>query len=226
MASTTGSSTAGRLDLRVLVVDDHDVFRRGLARLLREDGIDVLGEASGGRAAVRLADELRPDIVVMDLSMPDMTGLEATRQIVAGGSGARVVVLSVSGDESDVIDALVAGAVGYVGKDEKLERILSVLRAAADGDTVIPPRVGGEILRRLRAQPAPPDEDAPEASLSERELEVLRLIVDGHDNAAIAERLIISPHTVKNHVASIFDKLAVANRLQASVQALRRGIVS
>lgn len=214
------------LELRVLVVDDHDVFRRGLVRLLREDGIDVIAEASGGNAAVRLAAELRPEVVVMDLSMPDLSGLEATRQIVGGSSGARVVVLSVSGDESDVIEALVAGAVGYVGKDETLERILSVLRAAADGDTVIPPRVGGEILRRLRAQPARAEESEPEPSLSERELEVLRLIVDGHDNAAIAEALIISPHTVKNHVASIFDKLGVANRLQASVQALRRGIVS
>jgi DNA-binding NarL/FixJ family response regulator len=225
MSSATGSSP-DTLDLRVLVADDHDVFRRGLVRLLREDGIDVLGEASGGRAAVRLAEELRPEVVVMDLAMPDLSGLEATRQIVTGGSGARVVVLSVSGDESDVIDALVAGAVGYVGKDETLERILSVLRAAADGDTVIPPRVGGEILRRLRAQPARSEDTEPEANLSERELEVLRLIVDGQDNAAIAETLIISPHTVKNHVASIFDKLSVANRLQASVQALRRGIVS
>jgi DNA-binding NarL/FixJ family response regulator len=225
MSSATGS-TADGLDLRVLVVDDHDVFRRGLVRLLREDGVDVIGEASGGHAAVRLAEELHPDVVVMDLNMPDLGGTEATRRIVAGAGTARVVVLSVSGNDDDVIDALVAGATGYVGKDEPLERMLSVLRAAADGDTVIPPRVGGEILRRLRSQPAPAGATEPGASLSERELEVLRLIVDGQDNAAIAQALIISPHTVKNHVASIFEKLSVANRLQASVQALRRGLVS
>lgn len=223
--STTGPS-ADRLDLRVLVVDDHDVFRRGLVRLLREDGIDVIGEASGGHAGVRLAAELQPDVVVMDLSMPDLDGTEATRRIVAGDSGPRVVVLSVLGGDEDVIDALVAGAVGYVGKDETLDRIITVLRAAADGDTVIPPRVGGEILRRLRSQPPPADADERAANLSERELEVLRLIVDGHDNATIADELIISPHTVKNHVASIFEKLAVSNRLQASVQALRRGLVN
>lgn len=209
----------------MLVVDDHDVFRRGLVRLLREEGIDVVAEASGGRAGVRLASELRPDVALMDLSMPGMDGLEATREIVAGGSGARVVVLSVSGEDEAVIDALVAGALGYVRKDESLERILSVVRSAMDGDTVIPPRVGGEIMRRLRAQTSGRSDEDPVVELSERELEVLRLIVDGHDNAEIAAILIISPHTVKNHVASIFAKLGVANRLQASVQALRRGIV-
>lgn len=225
MSSSAGPAK-GRQDLRVVVVDDHDVFRRGLVRLLREEGVDVIGEASGGHAAVRLAEELRPEVVVMDLNMPDLAGVDATRRIAAGPSGARVVMLSVSGSESDMIDALVAGAVGYVGKDETLERILAVLRSAAEGDTVIPPRVGGEILSRLRAQPAAVDAAGADSNLSGRELEVLRLIVDGHDNAAIAEVLIISPHTVKNHVASIFEKLSVANRLQASVQALRRGLIS
>ena len=225
MGSSTRPANTGAQDLRVVVVDDHDVFRRGLVRLLREEGVDVIGEASGGHAAVRLAEELRPDVVVMDLNMPDLAGVDATRRIASGDSGARIVMLSVSGSETDMVNALVAGAVGYVGKDETLERILAVLRAAADGDTVIPPRVGGEIMRRLRAQPGQADDDGP-ADLSERELEVLRLIVEGQDNASIASTLIISPHTVKNHVASIFDKLGVANRLQASVQALRRGLAS
>jgi len=209
----------------VLVVDDHDMFRRGLVRLLQDEGIDVVGEASGGRAAVRLTAELRPEVVLMDLSMPDVDGLEATRRILAGDSGARVVVLSVSEDDDAIIEALVAGAVGYLCKDESLERILSVIESAVGGDTVIPARVGGEILRRLRLQPIGSNHEERDVALSERELEVLRLIVAGHDNAAIASTLIISPHTVKNHVASIFAKLAVANRLQASVQALRRGLV-
>jgi DNA-binding NarL/FixJ family response regulator len=220
----SASSTSAKSKLRAVVVDDHDVFRRGLTRLLADEGIDVVAEASGGRAAIRLAEELRPDVVVMDLSMPDIDGLDATRGIVAGESGARVVVLTVSEDDEAVIEALVAGAVGYVRKDESLEEILSVLESAAAGDTVIPPRIGGEIIRRLRAQPGPGSAHS-HAALSERELEVLRLIVEGHDNAVIASALIISPHTVKNHVASIFAKLEVANRLQASVQALRRGLV-
>jgi len=201
------------------------MFRRGLVRLLQDEGIDVVGEASGGRAAVRLTAELRPEVVLMDLSMPDVDGLEATRRILAGDSGARVVVLSVSEDDDAIIEALVAGAVGYLCKDESLERILSVIESAVGGDTVIPARVGGEILRRLRLQPIGSNHEERDVALSERELEVLRLIVAGHDNAAIASTLIISPHTVKNHVASIFAKLAVANRLQASVQALRRGLV-
>ena len=134
-------------------------------------------------------------------------------------------MLSVSEDDDAIIEALVAGAVGYLCKDESLERILSVIESAVGGDTVIPARVGGEILRRLRLQPIGSNHEERDVALSERELEVLRLIVAGHDNAAIASTLIISPHTVKNHVASIFAKLAVANRLQASVQALRRGLV-
>jgi DNA-binding NarL/FixJ family response regulator len=223
MSSPSGSS--GVAPARVLVVDDHDMFRRGLVRLLQDEGLDVVGEASGGRAAVRLTAELRPEVVLMDLSMPDVDGLEATRRILAGDSGARVVVLSVSEDDDAIIEALVAGAVGYLCKDESLERILSVIESAVGGDTVIPARVGGEILRRLRLQPIGSNHEERDVALSERELEVLRLIVAGHDNAAIASTLIISPHTVKNHVASIFAKLAVANRLQASVQALRRGLV-
>jgi len=223
--SASGSDVPAPPRLRALVVDDHDVFRRGLARLLREESMDVIGEASGGRAAIRLAAELHPDVVLMDLSMPDIHGLEATRRIIAGDSGARVIVLTVSDDHEAVIDALLAGAVGYVRKDEPLEKILSVVESAGEGDTVIPPSIGGEVLRRLRAQTPDPTHAHDHAELSARELEVLRLIVDGRDNAAIASSLIISPHTVKNHVASIFQKLEVGNRLQASVQALRRGLV-
>ena len=225
MSSVGGSSARVAPALRAVVVDDHDVFRLGLVRLLREEGIDVIGEASGGRAAIRLAEELRPEVVIMDLSMPGVDGIEATRRIVSGGSGTRVVVLSVSEEDEAVVEALVAGAAGFVRKDESLEKILEVLGAAARGDTVIPPRIGGEIVRRLQAQAMSSADADGRVDLSERELEVLRLIVEGHDNAAIAKSLIISPHTVKNHVASIFCKLGVANRLQASVQALRRGLV-
>ncbi len=213
--------------IRVLLVDDHDVFRHGLAQLLAAEGLDVVAEASGGEAGVRLAAELRPDVVLMDLSMPGMHGVEATRAIAAVPGGAAVVVLSLSDDDGAMLEALLAGAAGYVLKDATLEQIVAAVRAAAAGEAVIPPRVAPELLRRLRAaQPQPPGAGAGEAvELSERELEVLRLIVEGRDNAAIADELFISPNTVKSHVASICAKLGVESRLQASVQALRRGLV-
>ena len=211
--------------VRVLLVDDHDVFRHGLAQLLGEEGVEIVAEANSGQAAVRLAAELVPDVVLMDLSMPVMSGVEATRAIVEAGSGARVVILSLSDDDASMLEALLAGAVGYVVKDATLEQIVAAIRGAAEGDAVIPPRVAPEILRRLRAaEPAAAVDGAPE--LSERELDVLRLIVDGRDNAGIAADLFISPNTVKNHVANIFAKLSVESRLQASVQALRRGLVA
>ena len=226
MSIPSGLSRTASLSLRALVVDDHDVFRRGLVKLLRDEGIDVVGEAHGGREAIRLTTELRPEVVLMDLSMPDIDGLEATRRIVGSESGAQVVILTITDEDEPVIDALMAGAVGYVRKDESLEEMVAAVRAAAAGDAVIPPRVGHEVLRRLRSQETPLGSEELDPDLSERELEVLRLIVEGRDNAAIAAALIISPHTVKNHVANILAKFGVANRLQASVQALRRGIIS
>jgi len=211
--------------VRVLVVDDHDVFRHGLAQLLRDEGIDVVAEASSGAAGVRLATELQPDVVLMDLSMPGISGVEATRAIVGGAASSAVVVLTLDDAGASMLEALLAGAAGYVLKEASLEQIVTAIRAAAVGDAVIPPRVAPEILRRLRdAQPGPVSDGVVE--LSEREHEVLRLVVDGRDNAAIAAELFISPNTVKRHVASIFAKLGVESRLQASVQALRRGLVT
>ena len=212
--------------IRVLLVDDHDVFRHGLAQLLGDEGLDVVAEASGGEAGVRLAAELRPDVVLMDLSMPGMSGVEATRVIAAGDDGSRVVVLSLSNDDATMLEALLAGAAGYLLKEATLEQIVAAVQAAAAGDAVIPPRVAPELLRRLRAaETARPSDADGVIELSKREHEVLRLIVEGRDNAAIAAELFISPNTVKSHVASIFAKLGVESRLQASVQALRRGLV-
>jgi NarL family two-component system response regulator LiaR len=214
-------------EIRVLLVDDHDVFRHGLAQLLSDEGLAVVGEASGGDAGVRLAAELRPDVVLMDLSMPGLSGIEATRAIVAFDAPSRVVVLTLSDDDAAMLEALLAGAAGYVLKEAALEQIVAAVRAAAAGDAVIPPRVAPELLRRLRAAEAVRAAQADAAvELSARELEVLRLIVDGRDNATIAAELFISPNTVKSHVASIFAKLGVESRLQASVQPLRRGLVA
>jgi DNA-binding NarL/FixJ family response regulator len=212
--------------VRVLIVDDHDVFRHGLAELLAQEGLEVVAEASNGPAGVRLAGELAPDVVLMDLNMPAMSGIAAMRAILAADPAARVVILTIADDDAAMLEALMAGAVGYVLKDATLEAIVATVRSAAVGDAVIPPRVASELLRRVRASepPAAADDDAP--GLSERELEVLRLIVAGYENAAIAAELFISPNTVKNHVANIFEKLGVDSRLQASVQALRRGLVA
>ena len=215
----------GSEPIRVLLVDDHDVFRHGLAQLLHDEGLDVVAEASGGEAGVRLAAELTPDVVLMDLSMPGMSGIEATRAIAAAAAAPPVVALTLDDDDASMLEALLAGAAGYVLKEATLERIVAAVRAAAAGDAVIPPRVAPEVLRRLRAAEPADAADGDGVELSERELEVLRLIVDGRDNAAIARELFISPNTVKSHVASIFGKLGVESRLQASVQALRRGLV-
>jgi DNA-binding NarL/FixJ family response regulator len=218
------------MSIRVLLVDDHDVFRHGLAQLLGDEGLDVVAEASGGEAGVRLAGELKPDVVLMDLSMPGMSGVEATRAIAVGDDAPRVVVLTLSDDDASMLEALLAGAAGYVLKDATLEQIAAAVQAAAAGDAVIPPRVAPDLLRRLRASEPARAAAAADADgaveLSEREHEVLCLIVDGRDNAAIAAELFISPNTVKSHVASIFGKLGVESRLQASVQALRRGLVA
>ncbi len=210
--------------IRVLVVDDHDVFRRGIVSLLRDEGIDVVGEASGGTAAVRLASELCPDVVLMDISMPGLDGLQATRAIVGSDCDASVVIFTISQHEELIMEALLAGAAGYVGKDEPVELIVSAIAAAAVGDALIPQRVASEVLHRLRDQPGARVTND-DTDLSKREREVLRLMADGKDNMAIADELTISPHTVKNHVTSIFAKLGVNSRLQACVQALRRGLI-
>ncbi|MGB2711423.1 MAG: response regulator transcription factor, partial [Conexibacter sp.] len=126
-------------ELRVLIVDDHDVYRHGLVQLLAEQAIDVVAQASSGAAGVRLAAELAPDVVLMDLSMPGLSGLEATREILAADAAARVVILTLSDDDQSMLDALLAGAVGYVLKDATLDQIVAAIRAAAAGDAVIPP---------------------------------------------------------------------------------------
>jgi DNA-binding NarL/FixJ family response regulator len=131
--------------IRVLLVDDHDVFRHGLAQLLADEGLSVLGEASGGAAGVRLAAELAPDVVLMDLSMPSMSGVEATRAIAALQAAPRVVVLTLDDDDASMLEALLAGATGYVLKEAPLEQIVTAVRAAAAGEAVIPPRVAGRL---------------------------------------------------------------------------------
>ena len=212
--------------MRVLLVDDHDLFRTGLRSLLEEQGLQVVGEAENGNAALQLASELAPDVIIMDLKMPGLTGVETTREVSGMLPLTRVVVLTISADDEDVMNAVMAGACGYLLKDSSIDQLIAGIRAAASGESLISPQIAAKLLQRLRAGSA--DAVAAEtirAELSERELEVLRLIANGKDNAEIARELFISPKTVKNHISNILMKLQIDNRIQAAVYAVRSGIV-
>jgi DNA-binding NarL/FixJ family response regulator len=210
--------------LRVVIADDHPFYRDGLARLLRESGIDVVASVPNGELALRAAEELAPDVVVMDLNMPAMSGTEATRRLSEQAPATRVLVLSVSAEENDVTDAVLAGASGYVLKDSPLDEVVAGIRAAAAGESLISPRIATVLLERLRDRMASAA-DTHAAHLSGRELEVLSLLAEGMANHEIADALVISASTVRNHISSILLKLQVDNRVQAAVRAVRQGLV-
>jgi DNA-binding NarL/FixJ family response regulator len=207
------------------VVDDHDLFRTGLSTLLREDGFDVSAAASG-EAAVRRLRTFAADVVLMDLKMPGMSGIEATRHVRREAPDAAVVVLTGSGDERDVLDAVRAGAMGYLLKDVRLDDIVAGVRDAAAGHSTIAPRVAGALVAHVREADDEPAEARPGVpNLTPREREILTLLADGLDNGEIGSRLHMSPSTVKHHVSALIRKLGVQNRVQAAVYALRMGIV-
>src|SRR5204862_5406248 len=189
--------TTERVDeapLRVLLVDDHDLFRTGLRNLLEEEGVIVVGEAGTGNEALRMVDELAPDVVVMDLNMPGMTGVEATRQIASVAPLARVLVLTISDQDGDVMDAILAGACGYLLKDSSIGELMQGIRSAAVGESLISPTIASKVLQRVRASSPLPDlAEQIQTHLSDREIEVLKLIANGRDNADIAGQLHISP---------------------------------
>jgi DNA-binding NarL/FixJ family response regulator len=208
--------------IRIVLVDDHHLFRQGLRNLLEEHGFEIAGEATSGEAAVGLVLEVEPDVVVMDLHMPGMSGVEATSRLSRRGASARILVLTISTADTDVVEAMVAGASGYLLKDTPPDQIAAGVRAAAAGESMLSASVAAQLVARVRDAPAaPPDA----VDLSEREIEVLRLIAQGRDNAQIAERLVISPMTAKNHVSSILAKLGVESRVQAAIYAVKAGMV-
>jgi DNA-binding NarL/FixJ family response regulator len=222
---TRGEDLEGAAD-RVLLVDDHDLFRTGLRNLLEEQGVPVIGEAGTGAEAIRYVRELAPDVVVMDLNMPGMGGVEATRQITSIAPLTRVVVLTISDQDGDVMDAILAGACGYLLKDSSIHDLIRGINSAAIGESLISPHIAGKVLQRVRAStPSQVDADMIRSELSDREIEVLKLIANGKDNALIAAELHISPKTVKNHISNILMKLQIENRIQAAVYAVRSGIV-
>ena len=213
-------------DLRVVLVDDHDLFRTGLRNLLADQGVDVVGEAQTGMEALGLVRDLAPDVVVMDLNMPGMSGVDATRQINVIAPLTRVLVLTISDQDGDVMDAILAGASGYLLKDSSIQELLQGIRSAAVGEALISPHIASKVLQRVRATSTSPEiADTIRSELSDREVEVLKLIANGTDNAQIAAELHISPKTVKNHISNILMKLQIDNRIQAAVYAVRSGIV-
>jgi len=208
--------------LRVLVVDDHAFYRSGLRSMLASEGLAVT-EAANGAAALEAVRRDAPDVVLMDVHMPDMSGIEATRRLGDAARAVPVVMLTVSADERDVVAAVRAGARGYVLKDATVEEIVASVRAAVEGEAVISPRVTGALLAGVREAGAPDDAPAPVA-LTDRERDVLQLIAAGMDNAAIGRELYISAGTVRKCVSSILAKLGVDSRVEAAVYAVRRGL--
>jgi DNA-binding NarL/FixJ family response regulator len=207
-------------------VDDHDLFRTGLRTLLEEQGVDVVGEAETGTKALEQIRETAPEVVVMDLNMPGISGVEATRQIAMIAPLTRVLVLTISDQDADVMDAIMAGACGYLLKDSTIDELLAGIGAAAQGESLVSPAIAAKVLQRLRATSSSPREaETIRSELSDREVQVLKLIANGKDNAMIAAELHISPKTVKNHISNILMKLQIDNRIQAAVYAVRSGLV-
>ena len=206
----------------MLIVEDDDHFRVGLAELLEAHGLMVVATASTGMDAVDVTRMLRPDVVLMDLNMPGLNGIEATRGVLGVWPEARVVMLTVSGDGSDVLEAMLAGATGYLVKGTSPEALVAGIRAAAAGDALLSPGLAAKLLALVSPAPVAARDGA---VLSERELEVLRLLASGKANADIARELFLSPHTVRNHISNILSKLQIANRTEAAAYAIRSGLV-
>jgi DNA-binding NarL/FixJ family response regulator len=203
--------------IRVLLVDDHPVVRSGLVGLLgAADGISVVGEAADGSVAVRMAVELHPDVVLMDLRMPEMDGATATAELSRQAPGARVLVLTTYDSDSDILRAVEAGAAGYLLKDTPRDQLVEAVRRAAAGETVLAPPVAARLMRRVR------DRDM---ELTARELEVLRAVATGRSNVEIGRGLFVSEATVKTHLLHIFEKLQVGDRTAAVTVAIERGIL-
>ena len=211
--------------IRVMVVDDHPMWRDAVARDLTEAGYDVVASAADGAQALRIAGATRPDVVVLDLQLPDMSGVEVTRGLRAAHPAVRVLVLSASGEQQDVLDAVKAGAAGYLLKSAARPEFLDAVRRTADGDAVFTPGLAALVLgefRRLAAAPARDSADAPR--LTERETEILRMIATGRSYKQIATRLVLSPRTVQNHVQNTLSKLHLHNRVELVRYAIEHGL--
>ncbi|MFM7536864.1 MAG: response regulator [Acidimicrobiales bacterium] len=209
--------------IRLMLVDDHKMLRQGLRRSLEEEGFSIVAEAADGTDAVRLAPAIKPDVVLMDVSMPDMDGIEATKRILAVDPERRIVMLTMHGDASVIEQAIKAGAVGYLTKDCSIDEVVEAIRMAANGETALSPQLAQTMLKEVRKIHGAEKEE--ERVISKREEEVLQLIADGCSTPEVAAKLYISQKTVKNHLASIYEKLNARDRTQAVLTAVRLGIV-
>lgn len=210
--------------ITVVVIDDHVLFRSGLRELLQQEEIQVVGEASTAEAGLETIQRQAPDVAIMDLNLPGMSGHDAIRQIAATAPRTQVLVLTISTSEDDVIEAVLAGACGYLLKDASISDILTGVRAAAAGESMVSPRMAKTLLEQMRLHERS-DTRPTVNDLSTREKEVLRLVAEGKDNATIAQELFISPYTVKNHISNILLKLQVENRIQAAVRAVSDSMI-
>ena len=210
------------MSVSVMVVDDHPLWRDGVARDLAERGFEVVATAGDAASAVRIARAVRPDVVLMDLNLGETTGVEATTLITGSLEGTRVLVLSASGEHSDVLEAVKAGASGYLVKSASAEELVEAVSRTAAGDAVFTAGLAGLVLGEYRRMAATPDEDKPQ--LTERETEVLRLVAKGLTARQIANRLVISHRTVENHVQSTLRKLQLHNRVELARYAIEHGL--
>jgi DNA-binding NarL/FixJ family response regulator len=212
--------------IRVLIVDDHEIVREGLQTLLAEEpDFEVVGTTGDGAAAVALAEATKPDVILMDLVMPVLDGIEATRRIVSMDPHARVLVLTTFADDQRVREAIQAGATGYLLKDILKADLLRALRDAAIGRPSLHPEVQQHLMREVAGKTSVPQEQAPpHLSLTEREIGILRLIAEGRSNKEIAATLYLTEGTIKGYVSTIFDKLGVEDRTQAALYAVRHGL--
>ena len=211
------------MTIRLMLADDHRMLREGLSRSMREQGFDIVGEAGDGAEAVSLALNVRPDVILMDVTMPEIDGVEACRQVRAQLPETKVVMLTMHADQGVLTSAIRAGATGYLVKDCSTEEIASAVRMAAGGETALSPQLAASMLNEVRRWDQPHKEE--ERVVTKREEEVLQLIADGCSTPEVAEKLYISQKTVKNHLASIYQKLDARDRTQAVLQAVRMGIV-
>lgn len=210
--------------ISVMVVDDHPIWRDGVARDLTENGFDVRATAPDGAAAVRIATAVRPDVVLMDINMGQSSGVDATREITVALPDTRVLVLSASGEHSDVLEAVKAGASGYLVKSASAQELIDAVERTAQGDPVFTPGLAGLVLGEYRRMADAPDVGPPPPKLTDRETEVLRLVAKGLTSRQIADRLVLSHRTVENHVQSTLRKLQLHNRVELARYAIEHGL--
>ncbi len=226
MSESEAPTPTGREPVRVLVVDDQELFRRGLTMLLAvEPGIEVVGEAGDGVEGTALAESAAPDVVLLDVRMPKRSGIEACLAIKESVPSAKIIMLTVSDEEADLYEAVKSGASGYLLKDSSIEEVAQAVRVVADGQSLISPSMAIKLIDEFKEMSKPEKTSGPGLRLTERELDVLRLVAQGHSNKEIAARLFISENTVKNHVRNMLEKLQLHSRMEAVMYAVRENLL-